>query len=262
MKFSIVKFSKICVSLVAVNLLLIGIIEAKIDPDTLIGVWLFDENSGNKAKDSSGNNNHGELKGAKWANGRFKTALGFGGDAHVNAGKLVLPENQITMVLWVSINTSKPWIHIIESGVVEFTWHGGFRLEVGGEGSTYIAIGDGVGYKDNAGNGLPTGWKYKKWFHLGFTYDGSTARHYQDGKQTHTFDSKLDITKGVGTLIFGSMQGKQRFLDGAIDDVAIFNAILSQDDIKTIMKTGLEGALDVSSSGKLATTWLYLKTQQ
>ena len=58
MKFSIVKFSKICVSLVGVNLLLIGIIEAKIDPDTLIGVWLFDENSGNKAKDSSGNDHH------------------------------------------------------------------------------------------------------------------------------------------------------------------------------------------------------------
>ena len=119
----------------------------------------------------------------------------------MNVGKVPLPKNQVTVVLWVSINTSKPWIHIIENGVVEFTWHGGFRLEVGGEGSTYIAIGDGVGYKDNAGNGVPTGWKYKKWFHLGFTYDGSTARHYQDGKQTHTFDSKLDITKGVGATV-------------------------------------------------------------
>jgi len=65
----------------------------------------------------------------------------------------------------------------------------------------------------------------------------------------------LDITKGVGTLIFGSMQGTQRFLEGGIDDVAIFNVVLGKDDIKTIMNKGLLGvSAAVSSSRKLTTT--------
>jgi len=240
----------------------VGQSSAKIDNETIVGMWLLDEGSGQAARDTSGNGHDGEIKDAKWVDGEFKKALEFEGNAHVNAGQVLLPENKVTVVAWVSIDTSQQWIHIIENGVVENTWHGGFRLEVGGEGVTYIAIGDGSAYKDNAGNGVPTGWKYEEWFHLGFTYDGNTARHYHDGDETHTFNSTLDITKGLGTLMFGSMQGTQRFLDGRIDEVAIFNVVLSQDDIKTIMNKGLLGVTaTVSPKEKLTTTWLSIKKQ-
>ena len=140
-----VKFTPVCVSLMVISLMVSGISSAKIDFKDCVGMWLFDKDKGDVAKDSSSKGNDGTIVGkAKRIEGKFGSALEFGGDAHVHAGKLVLPKNQITMVLWVSINTSKPWIHIIENGVVEFTWHGGFRLEVGGEGITYIAIGDGA----------------------------------------------------------------------------------------------------------------------
>jgi hypothetical protein len=240
--------------------MLMGQSSARIDSESIVGMWLLDEGSGDVAQDASGNGHDGGIKGAKWIDGKFKKALEFDGNAHVNAGEVPLPENKVTVVLWVSIDTSQQWIHIIENGVVENTWHGGFRLEVGGEGVTYIAIGDSSAYKDNAGNGILTGWKYNKWYHLGFTYDGETASHYHNGDETHTFNSNLDITKGVGTLIFGSMQGTQRFLDGRIDDVAIFNAVLNKDDIKTIMNKGLLGiTAAVFPLGKLATTWSNIK---
>ena len=69
-------------------------------------MWLFDKDKGDVAKDSSSKGNDGTIVGkAKRIEGKFGSALEFGGDAHVHAGKLVLPKNQITMVLWVSINT-------------------------------------------------------------------------------------------------------------------------------------------------------------
>ena len=35
--------------------------EAAIDKASIVGIWLFDEGSGNKVKDSSDNGNHGNL---------------------------------------------------------------------------------------------------------------------------------------------------------------------------------------------------------
>ena len=53
---------------------------------------------------------------------------------------------------------------------------------------------------------------------------------------------------------------KKRFLDGRIDDAAVFKAVLSQDDIKTIMNSGLQvAALALSPSDKLSLTWGKIK---
>lgn len=49
---------------------------AALDPDTLVGVWKFDEGKGNTAKDSSGNGNDGTLTNKpKWVDGKFGKAL-------------------------------------------------------------------------------------------------------------------------------------------------------------------------------------------
>ena len=53
---------------------------AEVSVDDAIGVWLFDEGTGNVAKDSSPNGNDGELiAGPKWVKGKFGGALEFDG---------------------------------------------------------------------------------------------------------------------------------------------------------------------------------------
>ena len=48
--------------------------------DGVVGVWLFDEGSGNKAKDSSGTGNGGDFQGnPKWVTGKFGKCLEFNG---------------------------------------------------------------------------------------------------------------------------------------------------------------------------------------
>jgi hypothetical protein len=47
---------------------------------------------------------------------------------------------------------------------------------------------------------------------------------------------------------------------GVVDEVAIFNLVLSPDDVETVM-AGLENLLAVSSAGKLATTLSAIKAE-
>ena len=42
----------------------------------LVGLWAFDEGTGNKVKDLSGNGNDGTISGAKWVDGKFGKAWG------------------------------------------------------------------------------------------------------------------------------------------------------------------------------------------
>ena len=52
-------------------------------PEGLVGAWLFDEGKGNVAKDASGNGHDGEIRKAKWVDGKFGKALEFNGDGAV-----------------------------------------------------------------------------------------------------------------------------------------------------------------------------------
>ena len=49
----------------------------------LVGAWLFDEGKGNIAEDASGNGHDGEIRKAKWVEGKFGKALKFDGDGAV-----------------------------------------------------------------------------------------------------------------------------------------------------------------------------------
>ena len=74
-------------SIVYVSVLLTTLIfmiqsNAKIDPKSAAGAWLFDEESGKVAKDSSDNGYDGMFMGEgnpKWVDGKFGKALDFNG---------------------------------------------------------------------------------------------------------------------------------------------------------------------------------------
>ena len=53
---------------------------AEIDPQTIVGMWTFDEGQGNIAGDLSGNGHDGTVPGnVKWVTGKFDKALEFSG---------------------------------------------------------------------------------------------------------------------------------------------------------------------------------------
>ena len=60
-------------------------IEARIDPESLMGMWLLDENRDDIVLDSSGNGHDGKfVNDVKWTEGKFGKAVVLNGESHLD----------------------------------------------------------------------------------------------------------------------------------------------------------------------------------
>ena len=78
---------------------------AALDPDTIVGIWKFDEGKGDTTKDVSGNGNDGTLiNKPKWVDGKFGKALEFDGSSFVDMGndESLQFDGNVTIVFWVN----------------------------------------------------------------------------------------------------------------------------------------------------------------
>ena len=105
MKTVVVRLAVVCVSIIVISLMLIGQSFTKIDPETCVGMWLFDDGKGDTAKDSSPNGNDGTLtNGPIWVEGKFGKALSFdGADDYVIAPDSTIL-NPYTFSAWVKLD--------------------------------------------------------------------------------------------------------------------------------------------------------------
>ena len=117
------KATLLYISLIITSLALVTQIGAKIDLETAMGIWLFDENRGTVATDISGNNNHGEIQGAEWVKGKFGTALKFNG----TSARVVIADSD-------SLYAKKAWT--ITSWVFVDTMEGGHGHIIAKRGAT------------------------------------------------------------------------------------------------------------------------------
>lgn len=103
----------------------------------------------------------------------------------------------------------------------------------------------------------------EEWSFVALTHDGKTLVLYVDGEVVGDLDvGKPTFTQDNdgGSIWLTRWKGGAGWdFKGVLDEVAIFNAPLSEDDLNTVMTEGLEGALAVSPAGKLTTTWGDLK---
>lgn len=239
---------------------------AEIDPDTVVGMWLFEEGAGDIAKDTSKTGNDGTIVGPKkWRDGKFGQALEFDGNGvyvQVDSNKSITLE-ELTIVAWANLEPSQGtrWQSIMMRGqnprnyllaVDKDSQKLQFSLTKGAPG----AWGGPIGGPVVTGDG---------WHHLaGVVGEKAGLVIYADGeevgKQAYAKPS-LDADPGRMRIGDGSNGGHQ--CEGLLDEVALFNVPLEQDDIKKIMEDGLEratGLLAVEPESKLATTWGKLKS--
>ena len=232
---------------------------SEIDPESLMGMWDFDQGKGNTVKDSSPNGNDGKIVDAKRVEGYEGMGIEFDGSNHV-----VIPASEttddfldgFTYLLWVKPLGNPSGQHV---RLIERDWH-----------NPNILIGPNDFYGSFLFNGVIDNsqirggtWEMEEWSFVALTHDGEILALYVDGETVADLKiGKPGFTQnndGGSIWLAGWKGGPGWDFKGVLDEVAIFNAPLSEDDLNIVMTEGLEGALAVSSVGKLATTWGNIK---
>ncbi len=223
----------------------------------LIGHWKFDEGSGTTASDSSGNNNTGTLtNGPTWTTGKIGGALDFDGiDDYVDAGSAAVLDN-------IRPITISAWIYPRSHGE--------------GDGGRIISKQDTTGrwtlhlnttrrllfHKDFSGSSelnratAGSAITFNEWQHVLITWDGSSqaanVHIYRNGVETgySTTVNGVDPPDDDASSIvrIGSRSGGQNVFDGLIDDVRIYNRILSAADVQALytLKSGSSDSIPLS----------------
>jgi hypothetical protein len=251
---------------------------AGIDPATSMGVWLFDEDGAEMAEDISGNENNGVIKGRpKWAEGKFGKALDCDGvDDYVDfedKDSLDVGISDFSIVAWIKCAKYTPsgWRNDIVNKLDTAAPRRGYTLSVRGDSDPanqekpVVILGLGQDSGQHMFGTSPI--SDDTWHHLALTVDrdGSMIL-YRDG----VLEAQANIAAGAKhnednekSFNIGAQSGSG-VIQSLIDEVALFKAILTADDIKKIMTSGLERALGitaVSPTGKLVATWAGVKAQ-
>ena len=266
MKVRVPRIALICISLIFMGLVLVAPSFAINYEEHLVGLWKFDGGSGNKIKDSSGNGLEGGIEGSgKWVDGRFGKAIEFDGKtgfvaipAHAN------PTKAITVSAWVK-SAAPAWNNhgFIMSKRNAYIIHN----NQGGVTVSFPICNGGCWNK-------PGGWRdgeigpkdITKWHMYTGTFDSTTGdwRILIDGK----IESKLQLDKkplaaekDKPLWIGRDNCCGARYGEITVDEAMVFDAALSEADLKPLVDKGIDGITAVEMADKLTTKWVSIKIQ-
>jgi glucose/arabinose dehydrogenase/fibronectin type 3 domain-containing protein len=205
----------------------------------VVAAFGFNEGSGTTSVDSSGSGNTTLLGNAAWVDqGKFGSALSFTGSefATVNDANSLDLTGALTLEAWVYPTVAATsWTSII--------------LKERPEGMTYSM------YSGGPWNGVPTAWGFvsseevsvsgtaalpvNTWTHLATTYDGAQLRLYVNGELAGTQALSGALATSTGDLRIGGNGVWGEFFVGRLDEVRIYNRVLTATEIQADMSTPL-----------------------
>lgn len=230
----------------------------------LVGLWRFNDGIGTNALDSSGFQNNGTLAGENgntpgWVTGQagFGSALWFTNDGANHAYVDISGSNSLMVGLTATDTwTMTTWAYEDSGGTGTFlATYGRLFVLDGGDAFQFEsgAVNDGQMYTWSRQNtGWQVGWGTSssvtplldQWVHWAVVYDGASLTVYrnadqgaQGGKASVVRSAALGYGNYMGAVQIGSESGQpaNRNWNGMLDDVAIFNGVLSQTEIATVM---------------------------
>jgi hypothetical protein len=200
----------------------------------LIGWWMFDEGAGTNVADSSGAGHHGFFAEGtpEWVPGVYGKALKFDGSNEVE-----IPDhedfhltNAISMALWMQPEAdqsdyAKPFIKQ-RSGEYPYS------LQYDTSQRLYANINASTTYRTSPRIPNFPG----EWAHICFTYDGSVLIIYKDGEEAGRVNGSGDLQQNDLSLsIGGRLDYSSQGFTGIIDDVRLFNRVLTVEEIQQVM---------------------------
>ena len=236
--------------------LLLSLVTIDYSFSALVGYWSFDQ--GDSVKDLSSNKNHGQLKGnPKLVKGQSGDALEFNGSSDwvsIGHNGSIANFDQLSISAWIKLIKVNGWTTVIEKGVHE-NWSYGFFLEADSTLSFYVSqkgnkLACCIGDFEIKPNG---------WYHIAGTYDGKLAKLWVNGKAEAELAASGPLHPTDGLPLAIGCRGKgdgESFFNGIIDEVTLWNSVVSIDEMKQPLKT-----TSVIPLHKLSLTWANIKSQ-
>jgi len=198
----------------------------------VIARWHLNEGTGNIAYDNIGDNN-GKINGASWTTGINGSALSFDGknDYIQISNNNLNPTDKLTIVAWIKWNikpsSGQHWANIIDKNgdnewQLQHSYHNDkFEFAVKTEYARKY-----VQSTTKPENG--------KWYQIVGVYDGSHIKIYVNGKleKSTTLTGKIKVSNS--DINIGRRTWKDRYFNGVIDEVSVYNKALTDEEIKDL----------------------------
>ena len=207
------------------------------DPN-LVGWWKLDEGSGVFVLDGSGYGNHGTLKNdPQWIIGHDGDALEFTGlGTYVDCGNAeALNVGVFSVSFWCNIPGTQGWNHMVSKGshasAIAVNW--GVMMYDAQETILFET------YNDTSWIPVYADTTTGEWHHVVATYDGDTMQLYHDGVLANTTSGAGIVLDQSRPLLIGANSDAGNAggsFSGSIDDVRIYNKVLTQDEVMKAMQ--------------------------
>jgi hypothetical protein len=228
---------------------LLGIFTTSTTQAELLGLWRFNEGSGDTAVDSSGNEHHGTLLGDPvWGVGPdgFGSALEFGPEKTIGVDCGVWdPTNgtgQFSVALWAFWDGTGTFQHFITKSAGWGADSMMFQFELwGAHTSADYTDKVGVSYQP-AGSVAFFVLPKNEWVHIALTFDGTNAIIYLngvdvEGPKPFSIGPDVDAQVEIG-YNSNRPEPSERTFHGLLDDVRIYDKPLSADEVLLVMQGG------------------------
>ncbi len=220
----------------------------------LVGWWKFDEGSGTSAADSSGSGNNGRLiNNPLWATGKNGTAISLNGTTQLIRNTMTSGLPVFTMggkasvafwvkgspqdnkIIWAESSNSGSPLYQIIADTTNCTGHasGKICIQIRTNTSNTILL------QATAKTVLDNTWHHVVW--VDNAGAAGTAVYVDGVKDTNTFTYTPSGTLTSTTDCIGALcrSSNSNFFSGSVDDVRVYNRVLSADEITTLYNNDL-----------------------
>jgi len=239
--------------------------------DAMVGYFKFDASSGSSAANSVTGQQAATLSGSPtWGKGQVANALSFdGGSTYGVVPNYPKATKALSVSGWVNVSAQT-------SSSVSFVRNADGNLAVGpadqgsapasqfemglnqdaNTGAFYLTAGT-VGGANRTYVTAPNTFPMGSWHQVGFSADGAALRLYIDGKevakqayladfniptvQQLSFGARLATDNNQAPPVYGLDQATPNVLLGALDDVALWNRVVTADEMSKIYTAGKAG---------------------
>jgi hypothetical protein len=222
--------------LVAIAVSLYGNTSTGAKSSGLVGYWTFD---GGNANDLTGNHNGTVVgSGVTFPAGKVGNAVNFS----VGTSCIRIPSfntDNITVEAWVYPTKYGYYTSMVTKSYYASSWSSPWavwQLWLA-ENTAQPAI-----FSPQFGATSPDAISMSQWYHLAFTYDGTTSKLYVNGvEKASSTTSAGAITSTAGNVYIGKPEFANHSFTGSIDEVAIWDNALPGSDILKHYQNGLIG---------------------